>query len=132
MVTKSRRARAGRLRLRRSGFTIIEVLIAVTILTIGVLGMIGTSAAVTRMLSRGNRSSRAAFYAQERLERLQATPCQLLANGNETKPPNYALSWTITNPASGTGKRVRLISAYTGVVGKQRADTMEATVLCVR
>ena len=128
MVTKQRR----RLRSRRGGFTMIEILVAVTILVVGVLGMMGTSAAVTRMLSRGNRSNRAAFYAQERLERLQATPCPLLASGTETKATVYNLSWLVTTPATGTGKRVRLIAAYPGVVGNARADTMEATVLCIR
>lgn len=116
----------------RRGFTIIEVLIAVTILIVGVLGMIGTSAAITKMLSRGNRSNRAAFFAQERLERLMATPCQLLASGTSTQASVYSLAWTVTTPAAGTGKRIRMISSYPGVVGRTRADTTEATVLCIR
>lgn len=124
--------RRHRLRSRRGGFTMIEILVAVTILVVGVLGMMGTSAAVTRMLSRGNRSNRAAFFSQERLERLQSTPCQLLASGAETKATIYNLSWTVTTPAAGTGKRIRLITGYPGVIGNARADTMEATVLCIR
>lgn len=116
----------------RRGFTMVEILVAVTILVVGVLGMMGTSAAMTAMLSRGNRSNRAAYFSQERLERLQSTPCQLLADGNETKATYYNLSWKITTPASGTGKRVRVIAAYPGVIGKARADTMEAMVLCIR
>ncbi|HKS05917.1 MAG TPA: prepilin-type N-terminal cleavage/methylation domain-containing protein [Gemmatimonadaceae bacterium] len=116
----------------RRGFTIIEVLIAVTILIVGVLGMIGTSAAITKMLSRGNRSNRAAFLAQERLERLMATPCQLLANGTSTQAGVYSLAWTVTTPAAGTGKRIRMISTYPAVLRRNRADTTEATVLCIR
>ena len=116
----------------RRGFTVVEVLIAVTVLVVGVMGMMGTSAAITAMLSRGARSNRAAYFAQARLERLQSTPCQLLADGTETQATYYTLAWTVTTPAATTGKRVRLISTYPGVIGNARADTVEATVLCIR
>ena len=43
-------------RQREAGFTIIEVMIAVVILTVGLLGLTATSALVTRMLGRGQRS----------------------------------------------------------------------------
>ena len=127
MVT---RPRAGT-RLRR-GFTIVEILIAVTVLVVGVLGFVGTTAAVTRMLSRGNRSNRAAFFAQHRLEQIQATPCQLISGGSETRANLYSLNWTVTTSPSGTGKNVRLITRYSAVLSRPRADTMETTVLCIR
>jgi prepilin-type N-terminal cleavage/methylation domain-containing protein len=125
-----RRPRA-RTRLRR-GFTIVEILIAVTVLVVGVLGFVGTTAAVTRMLSRGNRSNRGAFISQQRLEQIQATPCQLLANGSETRANIYQLSWTVTTTPGGNGKNVRLITGYPAVLSRPRADTMETTVLCIR
>jgi hypothetical protein len=56
----------------------------------------------------------------------------LLASGTATQASVYSLSWTVTTPAAGTGKRIRLISSYPGVIGNTRADTMEATVLCIR
>ena len=128
MVTRRRRPRT---RLRR-GFTIVEILIAVTVLVVGVLGFVGTTAAVTRMLSRGNRANRAAFFSQHRLEVLQATPCQLLADGSETRANVYTLSWTVTTTPGGNGKNVRLITGYPAVLSRPRADTMETTVLCIR
>jgi len=36
------------------GFTIIEVIIAIIVLTVGVLGMVTTAALVTRMIGRGS------------------------------------------------------------------------------
>lgn len=123
--------RRRRMRLRR-GFTIVEALIAVTILAVGVLGLVGSMAAATGMLSRGNRANRAAFYAQHRLEQVQATPCQLLANGSETKGNVFTISWEVGGSATAQARTVRLIATYPGVLTRARADTMEATVLCAR
>ncbi|HYV97429.1 MAG TPA: prepilin-type N-terminal cleavage/methylation domain-containing protein [Gemmatimonadaceae bacterium] len=116
----------------RQGFTIVEVLLAISILLVGVLGFVGTSASVARMLNRGTRSNRAAFYAQERAEILSATPCQLLANGTATRGGQYSLSWTITDALGGNAKRARVIVTYTQVKGASRADTTEASILCIR
>jgi Tfp pilus assembly protein PilV len=110
----------------------VEALIAVTILTVGILGFVGTMAAVTRTLSRGNRANRAAFYAQHRLEQTQATPCQLLTSGSETKGGVFAVSWVVGGTATSSSRTVRVIAAYPGVLSRARADTMEATVLCAR
>jgi prepilin-type N-terminal cleavage/methylation domain-containing protein len=121
----------GRLR-RRRGFTIIEVLVAVTVLVVGLLALVGTGALATKMLSRGNRSNRGAFFAQQQLETLRATPCQLLANGSATRAGGFTVSWAITTLTGGTARRARVISQYAAVIGTPRADTVEATILCIR
>jgi|688.fasta_scaffold152852_1 Tfp pilus assembly protein PilV len=117
---------------RRRGFTIIEVIIAVSMVVFGVLALVGSGAMVSRMLSRGSRATRAAFYAQDHVERLRATPCQLLADGSANYGAGYALSWTVQSLVSGTYRPARVIARYTGVLGSTRADTMEVTILCVR
>ncbi|TLY56078.1 MAG: type IV pilus modification protein PilV, partial [Gemmatimonadetes bacterium] len=58
---------------REQGFTIVEVIIAVLVLTIGILGLVTSAALVTRMIGRGQRSAVAAQYAQRRLEMLRAS-----------------------------------------------------------
>jgi Tfp pilus assembly protein PilV len=117
----------------REGFSIVEVLLAVSILLVGVLCFVGTSAATSRMLSRGNRSTKAAFYSQERLEILSATPCQLLANGSATRGGSaYSLTWTISDALGGNSKRAKVITTYFGSRGISRADTSEMSILCIR
>ena len=69
----------------KRGMTLIEVMISVLMLAIGILALVGTSAATTRMLSRGNRAVKSAFYSQEQLEKLMATPCANLAAGTATR-----------------------------------------------
>jgi hypothetical protein len=66
------------------------------------------------------------------VERLRATPCQLLADGSANYGAGYALSWTVQSLVSGTYRPARVIARYTGVLGSTRADTMEVTILCVR
>ena len=53
----------------QGGFTIIEIIIAIIVLTVGVLGMVTTAALVTRMIARGQRSAEASTFAARRLER---------------------------------------------------------------
>jgi Tfp pilus assembly protein PilV len=116
----------------RRGFTIIEVLIAITVIMIGVLALVGSGALVVKMLSRGSRATRAAFYAQEHSERLRATPCQLLSSGSQSYTGNYTVTWTVQNLVSGTYRPALVVSSYIGAVGTTRADTMEVTILCIR
>ena len=49
------------------GFTIIEIIIAIIVLTVGVLGMVTTAALVTRMIARGQRSAQASAFSARRL-----------------------------------------------------------------
>lgn len=112
------------------GFTIIEVIVAITMLLVGLVGFISASAMLTRMLGRGDRATTAAFYAQERLERLQATRCVGLVGGTETRANGgYSLSWRVT--PLGNAQRVELVVQYTATPGRTRSDTMETTVLCL-
>jgi type IV pilus assembly protein PilV len=68
----------------QGGFTIVEVIVAIIVLTVGLLGLVTTSALVTRMIARGNRSSNAATFASKRLEQLRVTGCTSQAAGRDT------------------------------------------------
>lgn len=112
--------------------TIVEVLIAVLMLAVGVLAFATTSVATIGMLSRGSRAVKAAFYSQERLEILAATPCQLLANGTATRQTVYNFRWTVSDAPGGNSKRVVMTASYPGVRRVTRVDTLEISVLCIR
>ena len=68
------------------GFTIIEVIIAIIVLTVGILGMVTTAALVTRMIARGQRSADASAFAGRRVERMRVAACTpaLRVNGQDT------------------------------------------------
>jgi prepilin-type N-terminal cleavage/methylation domain-containing protein len=64
-----RRARA------RAGFTLIEMMVAVVILTVGLLGLASTSAVVTRQTGGNTTQTLAAQVIANRLEKLRSLSC---------------------------------------------------------
>jgi prepilin-type N-terminal cleavage/methylation domain-containing protein len=61
----------------RRGFTIPEVLIAILVLTVGVLALMSTSAAVSRLIIRGRRVTQATQLGEQVMDSLR-----LKANDN--------------------------------------------------
>lgn len=92
-----------------SGFSIIEVLVAIIILSVGLLALAQSSGTVSRMVGRGNQDTQAAMAAQARLDALRqsansTTPkCTALANGSTGGTlPITATAWTVTTNSDGT------------------------------
>lgn len=56
----------------RAGFTIIEIMVAVMILSVGVIAMAGTAVITGRQMNEGNTRNRAASVAQSSFELLAA------------------------------------------------------------
>lgn len=56
----------------RGGFTIIEMLVAVMILSVGVIALASTAAVTSRQMNEGSVRNRAASVAQSRFELLAA------------------------------------------------------------
>ncbi|GAC1479914.1 MAG: hypothetical protein NVS1B4_24820 [Gemmatimonadaceae bacterium] len=120
---------------RREGFTIVEVIVAILVVSIGLLALASSSAAVTRMASGGQSAGAAATFAGQRLDLLRMTACGTRTAGADTLRRNGAAwnainSWTWTDAGGGT-YRVRLVSTYRAGPGVTRADTLETTGTCV-
>lgn len=63
------------------GLTIVELMVAITIFAIGVLGMAKTSQVTMRQMGDGRRQTIAAAVADSRFERLRSVPCNTVAGG---------------------------------------------------
>ncbi|HEX5829941.1 MAG TPA: prepilin-type N-terminal cleavage/methylation domain-containing protein, partial [Gemmatimonadaceae bacterium] len=63
----------------RPGMTLIELVVAVLILSVGLLALAGVAGAVARQIGTGGLHTRAAFVAQARLDSLISVPCTGLA-----------------------------------------------------
>jgi prepilin-type N-terminal cleavage/methylation domain-containing protein len=117
----------------RSGFTIVEVLVAVMILGVGVVALAGSSATVTRMIGRGKIDTRAAQLATQRVEALRlaaysTTPhCTALANGASAPTEHVTVSWTVT--AAGTRRTVDVSASYRTPAGT-RTETLTTFIEC--
>lgn len=110
------------------GFTIIEVLVAVLVLTVGILGLATTAALVTRMIGQGERFSQASTMAAEQFEIFRSQQCTSLAAGNATRG-GITLSWTVQNAAGGRARTVT-IEVLTPTGRGTRADTFSTTIGC--
>ena len=134
----------------RGGFTIVELLVAMIILTVGLLALLGTSAFDTRAIMRERNIDYAAIYAARRLELLRVDACrnapsgsEYLIRGNDTLSANVWSSVPqITNGVL-LGRKITLTSTYfkapTRMYGDTRGykavttrtDTYEAAVPCM-
>ncbi len=113
----------------RSGFTIVEVIVAIVILTVGILGIVGATAKMTAMQSKGERLATAAFYAQSRMEQLRAAGCATAAGGTETLVGAYIMTWTVAAQAAGS-RAVMVTTQYPTGTGTAAIDTFETYIPC--
>jgi type II secretion system protein I len=69
---------------RRAGFTLVELLVALTIFSVGLLAMAATSSVIMQMMAGSEARSVAAGVAESRFERIAGTACANRASGTVT------------------------------------------------
>jgi prepilin-type N-terminal cleavage/methylation domain-containing protein len=110
----------------RRGFSLVEVMIAIVILTAGILALAATSGAVVRLTSQGGRMGGSSLVAEGRFELLRATACASLASGSTVEAP-YTVVWTVVT--SGNLRTIGLTVSYpTG--RRTRSDSYSTTISC--
>ena len=115
------------------GFTLVEVLVAVVILSIGLLAVAAGSGLVFRMLGQGKRTSRVSAVMVQQMETLRRQAnstnprCTALANGTATPLPGYTTTWTLTTV--GNTQQVQLIVQYP-TTGGNDVDTLRTILEC--
>ena len=75
---------------RRSGVTLLEVMIALVILGTVIVGMLEVFAASTRVARNAEEWSRGVAYAEEAMESLKLDSIGLRTRATETLPGGYA------------------------------------------
>ncbi len=114
------------------GFSLIEVLVALSLLGLGLLSLAGSVTIVSRLVDRGRSSGRTAFVALRQLETMRhanlTSPgsCGRSSSGSLTAG-DLTVSWTATP----TGPSLRVVVAITGWRGRTRAtDTVSTALPC--
>lgn len=121
--------------MRRScaGFSLLEVLLALLLLSIGLLGFAGTLGPVARVAGEGRLRGRAALLIASRIDRLrtelgESSPgCAVPAPGVVAHGSGLGESWQVT--VSGGVAEIRIVMQRPGR-GGPRADTVLTRVSC--
>ena len=111
-----------------SGFTLVEVLVAIMVMSIGIIAMAGSTAMVTRMIGRGKVETRVAQAASRRIEALRLTASSTsprctaggFANGGPVTANGLTESWTV--PAAGRVRAVEVNITYRTAQGPRTAS----------
>lgn len=117
----------------RRGFTIVEVLIAVMVLSVGVLALASAGGLTFRMLGQGHRSTAAGQMALNRLERMRRVAnatsprCTALSTGTATHPNGSSETWSVSG--TGNSRNVRVIVTYQTMHGPA-VDTTNSILDC--
>jgi prepilin-type N-terminal cleavage/methylation domain-containing protein len=118
------------LRAVRRAFTLLEVLIALVILGVGVLGLAGNAALVSRLVGDGTRLSLVAAIATARFEQLRALPCASVTPGNATTH-GIEERWTVAPLGAGASAlQIELAVTYRLRAGPARTQRFRGAVPC--
>ena len=102
------------------GFTLVEVLVAVVILSIALLALAGLMVQSTKNSSWGSHLTEAATLAQDRLERFRAVRPQTDipegTNSDTITAPSgirYTRTWTVTTNGANTLRTITITVTWT-------------------
>lgn len=110
------------------GFTIVEILVAVMILSVGLMGLVTTAGLVTRMIGQGHRYTEASALANERIEVLRSQGCPAAASATETRGA-FTVSWRVVAMAAPKGRRL-VVNVQSPTTRGTRTDTFETVHFC--
>jgi prepilin-type N-terminal cleavage/methylation domain-containing protein len=113
-----------------SGFTLVEVLVAIVIMSVGVIALAGSTGMVTRMIGRGKVDTRVAQVATRRLETLRLTAASTtprctaagFANGGPVSADGLTETWTV--PAAGKVRSIQVNVSYRTARGPRTASVL--------
>jgi len=124
-------------RSNRSGFTIIEVIIAIIMLSVGVLALASSSGTITRMISYGQARTDASALAQSVLDSLRykannTTPkCTAVPNGTTVTGTSRRGFTSITDVTTTADLRNIVVTVYYRVGTTAKSETVTSSIFCL-
>ncbi len=119
------------------GFTIVELIVAIVILSVGVLAIGSGAMMSTRNLHRSRLATVAATQAQGKMDELLAhaaaavpacSDADFASSVSPVTTSQVTLSWNV--PATGSLRTVRVFARYRLAQSGLRTDTLVASVAC--
>jgi len=112
----------------RPGFTLVEMVVAIVVFSVGVLALAATAALVAGHIGDGGRLTNSAHAARSVLDSLASRPCDELASGS-TSRSSADVRWRVARDS--TAARVEL-SVVTSLRRRQLQRDYQALVPCER
>jgi type IV pilus modification protein PilV len=105
------------------GFTLIEVMFALAIFAIGILGLYALQLSSIKGNSSAGKRTQAVAWAANRMEILQETPFADIANGQETRGI-YNIQWTapqvdLNNDGDADARDIQINVTWKGLGGSK-------------
>lgn len=115
-----------------SGFSTVEVLVALIVFDLGLLGAVSTTALTARLLTEARNRARGTVAITERIELVRSTAqapggCVTLTGGTQSLGVGLSEQWTVTG--SGPTRLLDIIITSTTAQGIH-ADTVRTVVSC--
>lgn len=131
------------------GFTVVEVIIAIIVLTVGILGLMTTAALVTRMIATGQRAAMASAFTAQVMEeqRLRATPTPTAPCNAAMRVPGYrdlyrgsvlvarAIWWWQLSPGNNLNSntwQLKVATLRLSSAGRWKVDYTETSISCMQ
>jgi prepilin-type N-terminal cleavage/methylation domain-containing protein len=123
--------------LDRSGFSLVELMVAIVVFAVGMIGFAGTTTVLARQSNLAELRTERMTAVVSTIERLRSLPYDSVGSGFDSIPP-FAVSWT-TTPTGNAAKLVRIVTVGPGakptatspmpIVSGQVADTFTYRLL---
>jgi prepilin-type N-terminal cleavage/methylation domain-containing protein len=107
------------MRTKSSGFSLMEVLIAICVFAFALLAMAQLQIVAIRGNSFANRLTTEATLAQDKLEEIMGLPYANLVNGQDNRG-QYARVWTVLDDTPGAGMKTVAVT-----VSSQDGETVQ-------
>lgn len=111
----------------QGGFTLLELLIAISILTVGLLGVASMQVSAIRGNDFASAQTEAATAGMDRIEKLLSLPYDSLTSGNHTDP-HYPISWNVTDNSPLNNTKTVVVTVSWVDRGKARNVSMRRIV----
>ena len=111
----------------RGGFSLVEIVVAMVVLTYGLLGLAGTTMYFVREVTVAGLATERTVAVRSTMERARAMPFDTLGMGVDSIG-EYELSWSTTAETSRT-KIVRVIATGPGLVSSSSGPVVAAAAV---
>lgn len=113
----------GGFRFGAAGFTVVELIVAIVLLSVVVVSLAAASLYSSKALRRSSEELRASELVQGELERLLSLPYDSLVDGSRTLPQGTS-TWTVLDSVS--YRRIVLVTHYAPTAAFSVWDTVAA------